>query len=239
MTPAVKLWLQDTRHPHWLLIMDNLEDLESWNYKEYIPGGSIGSIILTSRRLDLEWTENSTDAVYLKLQEMHQDEVLDLLFSEPKISRICLQGRYMSCFADMLLMRFLFFLTDDGEEQAGRDICGSLGCLPLALSQAAAYMKFAKASMSRSRAFLANRVDRALRFRPPEVLWPYEKTVITTWEVSIPQLSSDAQRLLSLYFSLHHQHISLQLLHQVTETFCKTDGFSHEDTSMPHVDWLK
>ena len=93
ITLMVKLWLQSQEHTRWLLILDNLDDLESWNYKEYIPGGPNGSIVVTSRRLDLEWLESSQNIAFIKVQEMHLDEALHLLLSDLRTSGTSPQGR--------------------------------------------------------------------------------------------------------------------------------------------------
>ncbi len=93
ITLMVKLWLQSQKHTRWLLILDNLDDLESWNYKEYVPDGPNGSIIVTSRRLDLEWLESSENIAFIKVQELHLDEALQLLLSDLRLSRSSLQGR--------------------------------------------------------------------------------------------------------------------------------------------------
>lgn len=98
----VKLWLQNPKHANWLLILDNLDDLESWNYKEYIPGSPNGSIVVTSRRLDLEWLESSKDMTFIKVQELHLDEALQLLLSDSRMSRAALQGRLIPFFASMV-----------------------------------------------------------------------------------------------------------------------------------------
>lgn len=107
ITLTVKLWLQNRKHTHWLLVLDNVDDLESWNYKEYIPGGPNGSVVLTSRRLDLEWLESSKDNVFIKVQELHIDEALQLLLSDSRMSRSALKGGLIPRVAGMLTVTSL------------------------------------------------------------------------------------------------------------------------------------
>ncbi len=126
----------------------------------------------------------------------------------------------------------------DEDNQAGRAICETLGCLPLALSQASAYMNFTKASLPKYKAFLVSHMEKAMKFSPPQSLWPYKETLVTTWELSIPQLTSNAQNLLGVFAFLHHQNLSFQLLHQHPDECHITDISFYEDKSMPHVDWL-
>ena len=97
ITLMVKLWLQNPKHPNWLLILDNLDDLESWNHKEYIPGGSNGSIVVTSRRLDLEWLGSSKDTTFIMVPELQVDEALELLLSGSRTSKSNLKGGLTPC----------------------------------------------------------------------------------------------------------------------------------------------
>ena len=99
-------------------------------------------------------------------------------------------------------------------------------------------MKYTKASVLKYKAFLANHVSKAMEFSPPQALWPYKKTVVTTWELSVPQLTNNAEKLLGVFAFLHHQHITFHLLHQHTEDRPESEVSSYEDMSMPHVDWL-
>lgn len=99
-------------------------------------------------------------------------------------------------------------------------------------------MKYTKASLPKYETFLANHVEKAMKFSPPQSLWPYKKTVVTTWELSIPQLTNNARKLLGVFAFLHHQHISFQLLHQHPDDSRTTELSFYEDRSMPHIDWL-
>lgn len=77
-----------------------------------------------------------------------------------------------------------------------------------------------------------------MKFSPAQSLWPYKKTVVTTWELSMAHLTTNAQKLLSVFAFLHHQHISFQLLHQHPDDCHTSEVSSYEDSSIPHVDWL-
>ena len=107
ITLMVKVWLQSQKHTQWLLILDNLDDLESWNYKEYMPGGPSGSIVVTSRRQDLELFENGSNIATIRVQELHSDEALQLLVNDLPISELLLKGALVPCVATMLTGRNL------------------------------------------------------------------------------------------------------------------------------------
>ena len=97
ITLMVKAWLRSQKHTHWLLILDDLDDLESWNCKEYMPGGPSGSIVVTSRRLDLDWFEKGNNIVCIRVQELHSDEALRLLVNDLRISGSLLKGGLVLC----------------------------------------------------------------------------------------------------------------------------------------------
>lgn len=50
---ALLLWLSLRANRSWLLIVDNVDDLESWDYGSVLPQTHWGAIIITSRRSDL------------------------------------------------------------------------------------------------------------------------------------------------------------------------------------------
>ena len=47
---AVRQWFTALENTNWLLVFDNLDDLESFDIDDYIPSCSHGTIIITSRR---------------------------------------------------------------------------------------------------------------------------------------------------------------------------------------------
>ena len=99
-------------------------------------------------------------------------------------------------------------------------------------------MNYTKASLPKYETFLANQAKKAMKFSPPQALWPYNRTVVTTWELSIPQLTTNAQRLLGVFAFLHHQQISFQLLRQQPGDCHTAESSLYQDGSMPRVGWL-
>ena len=47
---AVKKWFTASENANWLLVFDNLYDLESFDFDDYIPPCGHGTVIITSRR---------------------------------------------------------------------------------------------------------------------------------------------------------------------------------------------
>jgi hypothetical protein len=71
----VKSWLTRERNKEWLLIYDNVDDLESFNITDFLPDTSLGgSIIITSRH-----TESARLGTELPLRLMEEEESVHLL----------------------------------------------------------------------------------------------------------------------------------------------------------------
>ena len=73
LVEAAKYWLQSQGNDSWLVVYDNVDDLESFNISDFLPGASHGSILLTSRR-----TECRRFGTGVALDTMGQDESLSL-----------------------------------------------------------------------------------------------------------------------------------------------------------------
>ena len=99
-------------------------------------------------------------------------------------------------------------------------------------------MNYTKVSLPKYKTFLTNHMEKAMKFSHPQSLWPYKQTLVKTWELSIPQLTNNARRLLSFFAFIHHQQISFQLLHQYSDDCHIIETSFYEDRSMPHVGWL-
>lgn len=49
---AVNGWFSKQENKHWLLVLDNVDDLTSFNIRDFIPMASHGTVLITSRRRD-------------------------------------------------------------------------------------------------------------------------------------------------------------------------------------------
>lgn len=47
---AVNGWFSRQENKHWLLVLDNVDDLTSFNIRDFIPMASHGTVLITSRR---------------------------------------------------------------------------------------------------------------------------------------------------------------------------------------------
>ncbi|KAI1776607.1 hypothetical protein F4818DRAFT_457394, partial [Hypoxylon cercidicola] len=96
----------------WLLVFDNYDDPAAFDLRDYIPGSLHGNVLITSRSTDAERI-----GPMVSISGMTESEAIQLLFKQLDI-------------------------LDDGTNQvAAAEIVRRLGCLPLAIDQAGAYMK--------------------------------------------------------------------------------------------------
>lgn len=71
---AFRQWLSYDANRNWLVILDNVDDLESYNFRHLLPVKPWGTVLITTRRTDLTVTWKSIEVV-----EMDKTECVDLL----------------------------------------------------------------------------------------------------------------------------------------------------------------
>lgn len=85
---GMKQWFSRPENPNWLLVFDNVDDLESFNISSFIPNIQ-GTIIMTSRR-----PECASLGKGLEVGEMLEKEGLALLIkSARKVDQLNSEGR--------------------------------------------------------------------------------------------------------------------------------------------------
>ena len=139
--------------PGWLLVFDNVEDPAL--PRAWLPGTGGGHALITSRRTDWRGLARA-----LSLELMPEDEALQLLTGRPDPQAL-----------------------PPAELAAARELAAELGCLPLALAQARAYMaETGKSLAGYLRLFRSSRpADFAADAPSPD----YPASYATTWRISI------------------------------------------------------
>ncbi|MGY1691981.1 FxSxx-COOH system tetratricopeptide repeat protein [Geodermatophilus sp. SYSU D01105] len=148
-------WLAET-DKRWLVVLDGLTDPA--DLKGLWPEGRTGRVLVTTRRRDVALADRGT--------------VVDVDLFTPDEAIAFLNGR----------------MDPDGQhderlEQAG-ELAEDLGRLPLALAQAAAYMRDRDLTCAAYRRRLAQR-RLELALPPDAAAGDYAGTVATTWSLSI------------------------------------------------------
>ena len=168
---AIKTWL--TNNKDWLLIFDNLET--AGTITPYLPGKINGRMIVTTRNTEIDL------GVQVALGVFDADEALRFL-----------QRRFSN--DDSINMEHYPF--DDFTEQAPK-LTARLGNLPLALEQAAAYIKKMKCRIADYIKLLGESSVEAFEDEDATALY-YEKIVSDTWSISFEALSTSAQYMMNL-----------------------------------------
>jgi esterase/lipase superfamily enzyme/Tfp pilus assembly protein PilF len=158
---AVKGWLTD--NPGWLLILDNADAPEI--VKPFLPNPLTGAVLLTSRAANFD-TLGNIDA--LTLDAMTATDALAFLKRRTK----CLT-------------------LSESEEAAARELAESLGHLPLALEQAAAYVAKNRVPFAKYLEIYRTRQLELLKKSRPQT-GDYRLTVETTWTLNFEQVETSS-----------------------------------------------
>lgn len=196
---AVLSWLRD--HSRWLLILDNIDTEEAATaVREMLPRFGSGHVLLTSRRREWPATVRKQP-----LGELTRDEAARFLLQRTEGERTP---------------------AADDVEQAGR-LAETLGGLPLALEQTAAYMIHHQITFAVYLEDWERQRKKVLEWHDPAVM-DYPSSVATTCQMTFQRLSPKAAALLRLMASLASEPIpeamlekGEAILEEATEAFRK------------------
>lgn len=180
-------WLSSREKINFLIIFDNADDLESVPMPNYVPKTSWGHVIFTSRDQGIIGTLAKTGAL---LDRLALDEAILAILQKANV-------------------------PSPSPEEYGHalDIVQQLGCLPLAIDQAGAYIKARDKSLSSFKELCSQRQSDILKYKPH--LAGYDQTVFTTWEINFEQVESnseDARKLMLLFCYLDAANIPEAML---------------------------
>ena len=185
----VKRWLALAENASWLMLFDNADNLSSINLEKYFPQSRSGHILIVSR--DQEAIGGIAE----------KGIILGPLRSEE---------------AAMLLLRNAAINEPSNEDiDRARDIVKSLGFLPLAIDQAAAFIRSSHKGLRQYQQLYGKAQNDLLAFRPR--FSTSEHTVLSAWELNFKQLeqnSTDAAQLLLLFSVLECSRIEEAMLYR-------------------------
>ena len=188
---AVKRWFRE--HKDWLLILDNVEDLEL--VREFVPAPRQGAVVFTTRR-----AETGQIAKAIVLDVMPEEE--GTLFLLRRTGHLALEAALET--------------ASPHHREAARAIVHIVGGLPLALDQAGAYVAETRCSLSHY-LDLFKREQKALLHRRGTVPGDHPQSVATTFSLAIEQIqrkNEAAIELLTLCTCLAPDAIPLELIAQ-------------------------
>jgi hypothetical protein len=86
---AVNRWLEREGNDDWLLVFDNVDDLESFRISDFFPNSASGTVILTSRR-----PECARLGEEVNLEAMNETESVTLLSKSIQRNIVTSEGTY-------------------------------------------------------------------------------------------------------------------------------------------------
>jgi tetratricopeptide (TPR) repeat protein len=172
----------------WLLILDNADDLH-YDYKVYIPSGSNGAVLMTSR---VRECERYSTIKHETLEGLDLEHSTQLLLKAARIEKTLWQW----------------------DEEQARDIVHLLGSHTLALIQAGAYIAQGYCQLDQYLQKYQQQRNRLLEHYPSQEQSRY-RNVYATFEASAEVLTDesgqDALTLLALLSMLHSSMLPLKI----------------------------
>jgi hypothetical protein len=170
----VKAWFERLQSD-WLLILDNADDinLELPGLLNFVPIGKHGHIIITSR----DPLSRGIGPGGLRIDNMECTDAVSLL-----LKRAGKESTQQNVMHAELIVR-------------------GLGCLPLAVDQAGAFILARHLEVRDLATRLEQQSQSLLRYKIPSSMQQYESSVLTTWEISLDSVENkceEASRLLQL-----------------------------------------
>ena len=188
----MKKWFEELDNLKWLLIFDNADKIddpeETRSVMELIPRAEKGCVLVTSRNRESEWELAHAG---IEIQEMKESEAVEFLVSRSRRREL-----------------------ESGQDAIS--LVHVLGCLPLAIEQAAGYIRVRNISMARYMAlYEAKKSDALTKGLPKSHKVYYKETVATTWMISFQQLkakSPSSVLLVQLFAFMNPDEILVEFL---------------------------
>jgi len=163
---AVKRWL--STHKHWLLILDNVDDLDM--IVDFLPMHGRGDVLLTTRLQAL-----GTIAQSIEVEKMGLDEGVTFLLRRTKV---------------IAPGASLDEAMKENQAQAA-EIVAVLDGLPLALDQAGAYIEETRCGLSQYLSLYGTR-RKELLLRRGRFPVDHPNSVVATWSLSFQQVEQES-----------------------------------------------
>ena len=151
----------------WLIVFDNADDVSPEVVAEFIPPGNRGNILITSRNRSMGRAIGFENLI--EITEMEEADAITLLLRASNLDSI------------------------PEHEQAAKEIVAELGCIPLAVDQAGAYIEAGKSGISK----YLRRFSRHRQTLMSDTAFTgasgYNQTVYGTWDLSFQEIEKRGQ----------------------------------------------
>ena len=164
MSGSVESVLQWISHiqGEWLIVFDNADDVSPEVVAGFIPPGSRGNILITSRNRSMGRVIGFEKLI--EITEMEEADAITLLLRASNLDSL------------------------PEHEQSAREIVASLGCIPLAVDQAGAYIEAGKCGINK----YLRRFTRHRQTLMSDTAFTgasgYNQTVYGTWDLSFQEI---------------------------------------------------
>ncbi|KAG8717983.1 hypothetical protein FRC09_013341 [Ceratobasidium sp. 395] len=195
----------------WLLVIDNADDPDL-GLQKYIPGGSHGSVVVTTRLRTLALLGQGPGSD-CGVGQMESEDAIELLLTKARMK-------------DDVLSR--------EERESAAKLVEDLGYLALAVVHAGAYIFCSKTSIEKYRKQCLDNAQASLE-RYSKLAGnteEYEKTVYTTWVMSYERLKPQTQQILGLMAYLHHGGITEDIFRRAAHHIDRTPVIPPNDDEL-------
>ncbi|KAM6493280.1 P-loop containing nucleoside triphosphate hydrolase protein [Amanita muscaria] len=217
-------WISDRND--WLMVFDNADG----GYKvveKFIPSGNGGGILITSRNKALTRITSGTHS--LEVTELEEEEAIALL----------LKSAGVDCSSVNVAI-------------AAEKLVAELGCIPLAIDQAGAYVQSCDCGLDYYLELFMKHRAKLMQDKEFTGASLYKYSTYGTWEISIEEIKhraegeGNAQRLAAesalilhnIFAFLHHDNISGEIFEKAAVNFMERRG-EKTNASLPQsISWL-
>lgn len=206
---AVKQWFSQKENQHWLLVLDNVDELTSFDINDFIPTASHGTVLITSRRKECIRLGKG-----LEIGEMLEPEAVLLLLKSAELVNPDSDTEHSQ--AHNIQLENPVLTGRHIDERIAKEIAKTLGYLPLAIDQAGSYVATRQMSLPRYKEVYKRNFRNIFTSVPRSPGWSYrDQTVFTTWEISFQEIegnNKESAELLLLCSFLHNEDIWEKML---------------------------
>ncbi|KAG8796240.1 hypothetical protein FRC12_001995 [Ceratobasidium sp. 428] len=223
-------WLESSPQP-WLLVVDNADDPDLGLHK-FIPGGSHGSVLVTTRLRSLALLGQGPGSD-CSVGQMESEDAVELLLTKARMKDDVLSREEMESATKLVEVGRGGLRDQNG--YLSRDFWfQDLGYLALAIVHAGAYIFCSKASIAKYRRQCLESTQTSLEkySKLAGNTEEYEKTVYTTWVMSYERLKSDTQQTLGLMAYLHHGGITEEMFKRAASNVDRTPDIPPNDEGL-------
>ena len=150
----------------WLIVFDNADDLPPDVVAKFIPPGNRGNILITSRNRSMGRLIGFENVI--EISEMEEADAITLL-----LKASCLDA-------------------SDEHLQAAKDIVTTLGCMPLAVDQAGAYIEAGKCDINEYLRQFSSHRQMLMLDATFGGASDYDRTVYGAWDLSFKEIEKRA-----------------------------------------------